>query len=393
MLSLRILSRNIVAYSAVSSQRLHTSVKLLESSGSSSSSSSDSDSDNEQPKTKTAPVETAKKTIEESQQDTTDMLNNLLLSMTQKPKISKTIDVSPKIKKPKAVKDVAPRQTKTDDYEGELIGAAKKVAESLQGDREKTEAELLGKLLQSTSTDESSEGKSEKIDESISLNDLIARMKVDRTPRKMPQMFSRDVSRSTSYTNKMQSVSSELRNLHKKREPFRFSRKMQPEGGNLRAGEPMNIFINAASSLAPEVPQLSTWEILAEEDKKLSITHPPENIFQELILWTEQRKLWKFPIDNEQGLEEEQNVHFSEHVFTQRHLEGWCPKKGPIRHFMELVCVGLSKNPYLTAEEKKNHVLWYKDYFASKQELLLELNAIQGPIPTSSSEENQIESQ
>ncbi|KOB69105.1 Mitochondrial ribosomal protein S31, partial [Operophtera brumata] len=37
----------------------------------------------------------------------------------------------------------------------------------------------------------------------------------------------------------------------------------------------------------------------------------------------------------EECLEEEQKVHFSEHIFLDAHLEGWCPKVGPIRHFME----------------------------------------------------------
>lgn len=80
-------------------------------------------------------------------------------------------------------------------------------------------------------------------------------------------------------------------------------------------------------------------------------------------------------------MEEEQNIHFSEHVFMERHLKGWCPTSGPIRHFMELVCVGLSKNPYMTVQEKVNHIMWYRDYFKSKEQLLQELGAIQEPFP------------
>ena len=54
---------------------------------------------------------------------------------------------------------------------------------------------------------------------------------------------------------------------------------------------------------------------------------------------------------------------FHAHVFLDHHLEPWCPKKGPVRHFMELVCVGLSKNPYITVEKKIDHIKWYKNYF------------------------------
>jgi small subunit ribosomal protein S31 len=96
-----------------------------------------------------------------------------------------------------------------------------------------------------------------------------------------------------------------------------------------------------------------------------------------MALWTDQGKLWKFPIDNEQGMEEEKEVDFSEHVLLEMFLDDWCPSGGPVRHFMELVCVGLSKNHHLTAKEKKNHILWYRDYFEEKKELLGDLMTMQ----------------
>ena len=58
---------------------------------------------------------------------------------------------------------------------------------------------------------------------------------------------------------------------------------------------------------------------------------------------------------------------FHAHVFLDHHLESWCPKKGPVRHFMELVCVGLSKNPYITVEKKIEHIHWYKEYFENPE--------------------------
>lgn len=75
------------------------------------------------------------------------------------------------------------------------------------------------------------------------------------------------------------------------------------------------------------------------------------------------------------GLEEEESVHFSEHIFLENHLEDWCPKKGPIRHYMELVCVGLAKNPFYTVQEKRDHIVWYKEYFESKKSILVEVGA------------------
>ncbi|KAG5890104.1 hypothetical protein JTB14_026475 [Gonioctena quinquepunctata] len=137
------------------------------------------------------------------------------------------------------------------------------------------------------------------------------------------------------------------------------------------------------------MPGNETWRALFEHDLKLAVTHPPANYFQQMILWTEQGKLWKFPIDNEQGLDEEKKVYFAKHVFLEEHLESWCPPRGPIRHFMELVCVGLSKNPYLTVEAKMEHIEWYKNYFEDKKKLLQEVGAI--PVDGQTSTQKSIE--
>lgn len=130
-----------------------------------------------------------------------------------------------------------------------------------------------------------------------------------------------------------------------------------------------------------DMPVLKTWNALQEAQVSMMVTHYPDNAFQEMIQWTEEGKLWKFPIDNYQGMEEEENVHFSEHIFMERHLKNWCPKRGPIRHFMELVCVGLSKNPYMTVQEKIEHIMWYKNYFDGKKDLLEKLGAIDVQVP------------
>nr|CAG4640804.1 EOG090X04UC [Eulimnadia texana] len=144
---------------------------------------------------------------------------------------------------------------------------------------------------------------------------------------------------------------------------------------SLFTAKPLGIFRKDELS-AGETPQLSTWANLHAKELKLILTHPPANGFEEMIQWTEQGKLWKFPINNEQGLEEEAQVGFYEHVFLERHLEPWCPKRGPIRVFMELVCTGLSKNPYLTVKRKMEHIEWFRNYFDQKRKVLVEVNAI-----------------
>ena len=64
----------------------------------------------------------------------------------------------------------------------------------------------------------------------------------------------------------------------------------------------LGIFENLSTDIAEsKTPRLSMWEAMEERELKLAVLRPPENIFQELILWTEQGKIWHFPIDNEQG--------------------------------------------------------------------------------------------
>ena len=42
---------------------------------------------------------------------------------------------------------------------------------------------------------------------------------------------------------------------------------------------------------------------------------------------------------------------------------------------MELVVVGLSKNAFVTVQEKHEHIAWYAEYFKDKYHLLDELAA------------------
>lgn len=70
------------------------------------------------------------------------------------------------------------------------------------------------------------------------------------------------------------------------------------------------------------------------------------------------------------GLDEEALVPFTDHIFLQEYIESWCPRKGAVHNFMELLCVALSKNPYLTVQQKREHLDWYRDYFEEKKDIL-----------------------
>jgi small subunit ribosomal protein S31 len=77
--------------------------------------------------------------------------------------------------------------------------------------------------------------------------------------------------------------------------------------------------------------------------------------------------------------ESEQSTGFHEHVFLD-HLTEDFPKRGPLRHFIDLVVVALSKNAFLTAEQKREHIQWFREYFTTKQEILMETLGNDGKI-------------
>lgn len=131
----------------------------------------------------------------------------------------------------------------------------------------------------------------------------------------------------------------------------------------LFAGERLNIFDPKGKYTAGEESPL--WEKLAREQLELSVHCAPENGFEEMIKLTEEGKLWHFPIDNEQGLEQEAQVPFYEHVLLDHLLETF-PTQGPVRQFMELIIMGLSKNPYISVERKHQTVEYYRQYFEDK---------------------------
>ncbi|CAD6186019.1 unnamed protein product [Caenorhabditis auriculariae] len=80
------------------------------------------------------------------------------------------------------------------------------------------------------------------------------------------------------------------------------------------------------------------------ENKKLTNkSFGPTNSFEEQIQWTEQGKQWPYPIDNEYLMGEEENV-----------------------------CVGLSKNPYMTAKKKREHLEWFANYFNAEKQKVVE---------------------
>ncbi|XP_077360851.1 small ribosomal subunit protein mS31 [Festucalex cinctus] len=144
---------------------------------------------------------------------------------------------------------------------------------------------------------------------------------------------------------------------------------------HLFTGKRLNIFsasLTNEDSVDATFAQPTLWDADFANQLSSAANQMPQNAFEEMIQWTKEGKLWQYPIDNEAGLEEEASVPFHEHVFLEKHLEEGFPRQGPVRHFMELVVTGLSRNPYLTVQEKKDHISWFRDYFNQKQDVLKE---------------------
>ncbi|XP_042541240.1 28S ribosomal protein S31, mitochondrial-like [Dipodomys spectabilis] len=240
----------------------------------------------------------------------------------------------------------------------ELVAAASAVAESLPFDKKMTKSELL-RQLQQHEADTRAQKAGEK--RKISFSNIISEMKVVRKPtarvRTRPEHQIQFDEESENYLGKKNTA--DLKNSLQK---------------NLFVGKRLNIFdektFSEEASEAETSPSL--WEI--EFAKQLATVNeqPFQNGFEEMIQWTKEGKLWEFPINNEAGFDDD-GSEFHEHVFLDKYLEGF-PKQGPIRHFMELVTCGLSKNPYLSVKQKVEHIEWFRNYFNEKRDILKENN-------------------
>mgnify|MGYP002803921950 FL=1 len=100
-------------------------------------------------------------------------------------------------------------------------------------------------------------------------------------------------------------------------------------------------------------------EMAEQEVKDLGMSATVQSGFHDLM--DNIHRQWSFPVDNE-IYKTEENVGFDEHVFLEHLLDDF-PQTANIEQFMELVVTGLQQNPYLTVQEKKEHIEWFREYF------------------------------
>ncbi|XP_061426926.1 small ribosomal subunit protein mS31 isoform X2 [Lethenteron reissneri] len=243
-----------------------------------------------------------------------------------------------------------------------LAAAARAVAEDVPGRREETESELLDQLRQHEAQSDAA-----RRGDLGSLSDIISAMRVSRkssTPsQSMNQIrFDEDWQGFQSHQHKREANEELIQRFNKRlaRRHLNIFRELPRDDAIAASGEQQQ---------QQQAFEPTLWELEQESAIAATVSHAPRNGFEEMIQWTEEGKLWLYPVNNEQGLEEEEAVPFHEHVFLERHLAEF-PSSGPVRHFMQLVVTGLSKNPYLTVAQKREHIAWFREYFEKKSSIL-----------------------
>ncbi|NXI42486.1 RT31 protein, partial [Galbula dea] len=238
----------------------------------------------------------------------------------------------------------------------ELVEAASAVASSLPLNKKQTESELLAQLRRHEEiTDKQRRGGT------VNLRNVLSAMTVKRQS---------PAQRSVKMSNR---ISLDLEEDGQTIKPGRFSPQSFSSRRSLRGGRRLNIFTKASPETETALKPVSSptiWDLELAKEIAAVTAQPPRNGFEEMIEWTKEGILWEFPIDNEAGMEDDAEFH--EHIFLEKHLEAF-PKQGPIRHFMELVICGLSKNPYLSVKQKTEHIEWFQKYFEEKKEFLQEI--------------------
>ncbi|XP_030648488.1 small ribosomal subunit protein mS31 [Chanos chanos] len=299
-----------------------------------------------------------------------ELLGAMKVEVTSKrkfktPKIPRSSEYPPKTK-PKPMESAtsmfqqaasAESSPASETLSPDLVAAASAVASTLPN-KSQVESELLRQLRKHEAVAEA-----QRKGEGQSIGTIIADMKVGRRPNGRPNARPANQIRfdddGRGYTHE-RGIASELDGVRRRKSVF--------------TGRRLNIFSvkteQGGESELASPPSL--WDIDLANQIVQSANQRPRNGFEEMIEWTREGKLWPYPVNNETGLEEEAGVPFHEHVFLERHLESGFPRQGPVRHFMELVVGGLSKNPHLTVQQKQEHIAWFREYFQQKEEILKE---------------------
>ncbi|XP_061903804.1 small ribosomal subunit protein mS31-like [Entelurus aequoreus] len=303
-------------------------------------------------------------TSKSGKQSLLDLLGAMKVDVTSKKRL-KLLKIKPSVSIPtsrpmesKFQEDSVDISSQRQTLDPELVAAASAAASTLPN-RIQAESELLKQLRQHEDLTEA-----QKKGEANDLGVILADMKVS-VKSQANRLYAQPANQirfdddGQGY-KRDRGVTSELDGVRRKKGLF--------------SGKKLNIFSlpTDEDKVTETVARPTLWDVDFAKQLSSLANQMPRNAFEKMIKWTEEGKLWQYPIDNEACFDEDARVPFHEHVFLEKHLEEGFPQRGPVRHFMELVVIGLSKNPYLTVQQKKEHISWFRDYFNQKQDVLKE---------------------
>lgn len=315
----------------------------------------------------TPPIKLKTEVIKSGKEGLLDLLGAMKVEVTNKRKLKnlkvKQNYVSTPKTKPEAMestismfqKATEESSPQSETLDPELVSAASAAASTLPNSS-LAESELLKKLRQHEAVTEA-----QKKGDMKDLGVIIADMRVGKQARRQSASPANQIQFDDDGRGYKQSrgITDELDGVRMRK--------------NLFSGKRLNIFPSSTDdSRVESVARPTLWDIDHAYQLSQVTSQIHRNSLEEMIQWTKEGKMWQYPINNEAGLEEEAAVSFHEHIFLEKHLGEGFPRDGPVRHFMELVVAGLSKNPYLTVQQKKEHISWFRDYFHQKEEVLKE---------------------
>jgi len=180
----------------------------------------------------------------------------------------------------------------------ELLKAARRVARSVEekSGKKKTESDLV-KMLEAHETDVDAAKKGSPLS-SLDLAKVLVGMKVDKSSSasKGHEDMTPPVRRGHREDTGYRSRPPPLKLMPRSQTNLQLSRRRI----NILGGERLGIFEQEKDYVSSR-SILDTWKQLQAEELKFMVTHPPRNAFEEMIRWTEQGKMWKYPINNELG--------------------------------------------------------------------------------------------
>ena len=189
----------------------------------------------------------------------------------------------------------------TDELDDDLVNATKDVA-SLSKRTMKTESDLLRRLKKVTK--ETNVAKEENEVSGETLGSIFGSIKVERPLSKTKK----EQYEKTKEAGERQNLTMEQLAFLQKRAKLRRANnaaKQPPPSVDLRGGNCLGIFTEplseAAADSAPAGGLLTKWRACQERELLLLSTPPPRNAIEEMIVQTNQGKLWHFPVNNEQG--------------------------------------------------------------------------------------------